>query len=316
MTFFHVANGHATTTLIARAGIPGETGIWADALHDGPVPAGLDDEGLRAARAGYLATRGDDGARFAASLAFAHTAIARSAACDELVLWFEHDLFDQLNLIHLLDRIAAAPAKAPAVSLICIGSFPGRPDFKGLGELTPGELAPLLDTRQPVTAAQCALGGRAWQAFRDPDPRAIEALLREDLSPLPFLGAALRRHLEDFPSTRDGLSRTERRVLEIGAGGPIDRREAFPRMHDGETSFYIGDLSYFAVVDALAALRPVLLEQDAGRIRTTAAGRQVLDGVQDRVALCGIDQWRGGVHLAGPGPVWRWTGEALQEPTM
>ena len=316
MTFFHVANGHATTSLIGRAAIPGDTDIWADALHDGPVPAGLDDEALRTIRATYLATRGDDAVRFAASLAFSQTAIARSAACDELVLWFEHDLFDQLNLIHLLDRMAAAPEKAPAVSLICIGSFPGRPAFKGLGELTPAELAPLIDTRQRITAAQYELGRRAWKAFRDPDPRAIEGLLRDDLSPLPFLGAALRRHLEDFPATRDGLSRTERRALEIGAGGPVDRREAFPRMHDGETSFYIGDLSYFDLVDALAALHPALLEQEDGRFRTTATGRQVLDGMQDRVVLCGIDHWRGGVHLEGHGPVWRWDGTSLQEPTM
>ena len=47
-----------------------------------------------------------------------------------------------------------------------IGSFPGRADFRGLGELAGDELAPLLHARVPVTEAQYTLAERAWQAFR------------------------------------------------------------------------------------------------------------------------------------------------------
>ena len=76
--------------------------------------------------------------------------IERHESYDELILWFEHDLFDQLNLIQVLTWIREhVPASKP-VSLICVGSFPGRPDFKGLGELTPKELGPLFATRQRV----------------------------------------------------------------------------------------------------------------------------------------------------------------------
>jgi hypothetical protein len=46
----HVANGTATTTIIEAAGIPGTMSIWADPLHDGPVPGGIDDEALLAVR--------------------------------------------------------------------------------------------------------------------------------------------------------------------------------------------------------------------------------------------------------------------------
>ncbi len=131
-------------------------------------------------------------------------------AYDELVLWYEHDLFDQLNLIQVLSYLAGRGPWPKPVSLICIGSFPGRPRFKGLGELTTTELGPLFDTRQPVSDAQYRLAVQAWAAFRFPEPTAIEALLRTDTSALPYLAAALERHLEEFPSTVDGLSRTER----------------------------------------------------------------------------------------------------------
>jgi hypothetical protein len=41
-------------------------------------------------------------------------------------------------------------------------------------------------------------------------------------------------------------------------------------------------------------------------VTVTALGRQALAGAIDRVHERGIDTWRGGVHLEGRGPVWRW----------
>ena len=71
-----------------------------------------------------------------------------TTAYDELVLWFEHDLFDQLNLIQVLDWIHRHVPAGKPVSLVSIGAFPGHPDFKGLGELAPDDMASLLATRQ------------------------------------------------------------------------------------------------------------------------------------------------------------------------
>src|SRR5205085_2959727 len=145
-----VANGTSTTSLIERAGIEGRCSIWADPLHDGPVPGGLDDDGLLAARAAHIAGRRLSPDEVAGELRRWRSVIDEDRAYRELVLWFEHDLFDQLNLVQLLDWIASRPRLAGRVSLICVGSFPGKPDFKGLGELTPPDIAALFETRAPV----------------------------------------------------------------------------------------------------------------------------------------------------------------------
>jgi hypothetical protein len=312
MPFLHIANGTSTTTTIEAAGLPGRTSIWADPLHDGPVPD-VPDEELMRIRAKVFADDSGDAGGVAAEVRRWRAAVDGVAADEQIVLWFEHDLFDQLNLIQLLDRLAASDAAA-RVSLICVGSFPGRPNFKGLGELTPQELAPLFDTRLPVTRAQYDLASRAWQAFRAPEPTAIAAFLASDTSALPFLAPALARHLEEFPSTSDGLSRTERRLLELAAGGPVWLGRIFPRMHDGETAFYIADVSFVHVAEELADCSPPLVtisgadgsDSLAGTIEITPAGREVLEGRVDRAALAGIDRWLGGVHLTGRTPRWRW----------
>ncbi len=321
----HIANGSSTTRLIEQAGIAGERSIWADPLHDGPVPGGLSDEALREVRARHL-TLGLDPDEWRAAYAHlteADGAVARARDFDEMVLWFEHDLFDQLVLIQLLDRIAGerdagGRASLPPVSLICIDRFVGHSRFRGLGELTPSELATLWDRRMPVTADQYVLASRAWLAFRSDDPRDVERVVASDTSPLPFLHAALSRYLEEFPDVDDGLSRTERRVLEL-ARVPTDTVSAFTQMHDGETAFFIGDLSFWNVVRELAGCDPPLISagdpRDFGEkarsvphvaLATTPAGNRVLDREADRVPLTGIATWRGGVHLEGRGPIWRW----------
>ena len=131
--FLHLANGTATTDLIARAAIPGGTSIWAHPLHDGPVPGALDESGLRAVRARYISEMATDVSYddVHAALVSWEAAIPQSAACDELVLWFEHDLFDQLNLVQLLDRSNPLPRRRRSSAWSASGRFPEGPTSRG-----------------------------------------------------------------------------------------------------------------------------------------------------------------------------------------
>jgi hypothetical protein len=314
--FLHVANGSSTTRTISEAGIPGLCSIWADPLHDGPVPHGVSDEELIEIRRQYLAGDGTAAPDPVNDVRAWRSIIARDEAYDELVLWFEHDLFDQLNLIQLLTWLHDARATSRPVTLICIGSFPGRPNFKGLGELTTSELAPLLDTRRRVTDEQYALAARAWHAFRQPSPEPLDVLRRKDTAALPFLSAALVRWLQEYPWTRDGLSLNERRLLALTSRDPLNLSLAFHRLNEGERAYYMSDLSFLALAETLASSTPPLLTLSSGddvakarfrrSIQTTAAGLRVLAGEQDRIAWCGIDRWLGGVHLRGREVAWRW----------
>jgi hypothetical protein len=295
-------------------------------LYEGPVPADLNDDELLEVRRRHLS--GQDGDR-ATVWAGPHpsvdpvndlrewrAAILSHESYEELVLWFEHDVFDQLNLIQLLTWIRDHLPAATPVSLICIGSFPGRPDFKGLGELTPDELASLVETRQRLNERQYEVARRAWQAFRAPTPEALDALRHEDTSPLPYLAPAIDRFLQEYPSTRNGLSRTEQRLLELSDGDGITLLRAVPRMHNGEQVYYVTDTSVAALAAELARTVPPLLRLDLSRagagnplpgvVALTDAGRSVLSGELDRIAACGIDRWLGGVHLKDGSRLWRW----------
>jgi hypothetical protein len=315
----HVANGTCTTRLIGAAGLPGVTSIWADPLYDGPVPGGLTDDELVEVRTRHLT--GGDATRVdpVNDLRRWRAAIAAHDAYDELVLWFEHDLFDQLNLLQLLPWIREQLPSSATVSLVCIGSFPGHPAFKGFGELAPHELAPLFGDRVRVSHAQYALAARAWDAFRAPTPEALDDLRHGDITALPFLAPAITRFLQEYPWTRDGLSRSERRLLELAADGPVALATAFPRMADDGDVYHVTDLSMVDIATALSTATLALLAYApddgdpagplGGTVALTEIGAAVLAARADRVAIAGIDRWLGGVHLHD-GEVWRWDDRA------
>jgi hypothetical protein len=124
------------------------------------------------------------------------------------------------------------------------------------------------------------------------------------------------RFLQEYPWVGDGLSRSERRLLELADGSGIPLGQAFPRMGEGERFYHITDTSLADMAETLSSTSPPLLTLERSGVATghvlqgvvslTDAGRSVLAGRLDRVATCGIDRWLGGVHLQSGSGVWRW----------
>jgi hypothetical protein len=299
----HVTNGDSAAGTLRETGLGGEVLAWRDALHDGPVPGGTRPELLRA-RAGFLAACG--WGREADLLAELErrdgqlTAALRDGV--RVVLWFEHDLYDQLQLLDVLSLAREAGARP---ELIVVGSFPGRPSFRGLGELTADELETLWPDRRAAGPAELEAAAAAWDDFRAREPTALAARAREDGAELPFLAPALLRALEELPAVGDGLSGTERRALEAIASGAATPTAAFVAAQDLEDAPFLGDAGFDRVLDGLATGPAPLVQAREGELRLTDAGRSVLAGDADRVDLLGVDRWLGGTHVT-PENTWRW----------
>ena len=130
----HITNGDSVGMTLHQTGLPGDILAWRDILHEGPTPAGLSLEQMSQVRAQFLAghtlgTYEDVLANFIQR----DTTLAHSAAHKEVVLWFEHDLYGQLQLIQLLDWFSRHNHRATTISLICINTVPGVANFVGAG---------------------------------------------------------------------------------------------------------------------------------------------------------------------------------------
>jgi hypothetical protein len=291
----HVTNG--TSVSLDRTGLGGDILTWVDVLHEGPVPAGLGQSELSRLRGIFLDGVWPGDSPAADALAQRDRTLERFTEHEEVALWFEHDLYDQLQLIQILDWFHGRTSGTTRLSLICVDRY--------LGSLTGQQLATLWPSRHTVTSAEFDLAAEAWLAFRSPDPMELEHLRHEDTGALPFLAGALLRHLQQFPSVESGLARTERQILDLVDAGRSDFASLFRADQQREERIFMGDASFARYVRSLSECRHPLL-RDADGYSLTPTGREVLAGRADHVRLNGINRWLGGVHLLGAEALWRW----------
>ncbi|MFC3769218.1 sigma-70 family RNA polymerase sigma factor [Paenibacillus sp. GCM10012303] len=322
----HIVNGDSVAETLKQGVVQGDILVWREIYSEGPVFAEQSNPDALAFRASRLEqTLGIPRDLFLSGCEAQERQLAGFRDYDEIVLWFEYDLFDQTMLCYLLDWFSRQSLGRTKLHLLCIGSFPGIENFRGLGQLSAGQLTSLSGTWNPVNHSELELGSRAWQAFTSPDPRPLAALLQEDCSALPYLKEAFRFHLSRYPSVHNGLGIVEQLLLEQLAGG-IDRPfELFSRVGAKVNWFGMGDIQFWSILRSLAQGREALLrlegvsdfrgfsgpppEFGSSRLVLTETGRNVLEGALDRIAVQGIDCWLGGVHLHGGSPDWRWVPE-------
>ncbi|MFK7692361.1 sigma-70 family RNA polymerase sigma factor [Paenibacillus sp. HJGM_3] len=322
-SMLHIVNGDSVAEKLRQGIVQGEILVWREVYPHGPAFVSPEAQENRAARAQYLElTIGVPSEDFIRISAAQEKVLEGFRQYEEVVLWFEHDLFDQTMLSRLLHWFAGQPPAATKLSLLSIGDYPGIERFRGLGQLTVGQLKPLSGTWRPIGAPELELGRALWQAYASEDPRGLERLLHQDTSPLPFAQEAFRAHLARFPSTTNGLGLVEQTTLERiqeGAGTPF---ELFEQVGDQLSVLGMGDLEYWHILRKMShGSHPLLEVQGVSAfpayneppaslrdctVSLTELGKRVLNGQEDWIGKQGIDEWYGGVHLQGHRPRWRW----------
>jgi len=195
----HITDGESVAGTLRESGIPGEVSVYGDLMYEGPAPAGLDADAWLGTRASWVA--GPGGVRPTLEearqyLRACEDTLAGFSRHEEVVIWVDDRLSDQLILIKVLDWFSRQSLRGTKLSLICVGRYAGVDHFVGLGQLNPNQLMSLADTRLAIGEEQYRTAQTAWNAFTSSDPRGIERFIESDTSALPFIATALRRHLE------------------------------------------------------------------------------------------------------------------------
>ena len=309
----HIHNGESSAGTLKMSDVAGEHLPFREILMAGPTPQGLTTEEWRSVRARFLAVDdGPDEEKCRKDLADQDEALSRFRDYEEVVLWFEHDLFCQVNLIYLLAWFHGQPSSNAKLSLVCFNEF--------LGPMTPEQMAALIDKRHEVTAAEFQIAAAAWRAYCSPDPENIESLLGEDTSAMPYLQDALFRHLARFPSTKNGLGYIENRALQLIADGRSSFESLFPVFWKTESEYGLGDSALWDDMKRMGRAKEPLIvisgDDDWRQLSRsnrfikssfalTEIGREVLAGRSDFIELNSIDLWLGGAHLTEDN-LWRW----------
>lgn len=316
----NITNGDSAAGTLSEAGIAGKIIAWRDVLHEGPVDASLALNALSKQRARFISERGwGDFAHVSGDFAERDRVIQHLDYFDEVVLWFEDDLYDQLQMVQLLDFFSRGEPRRKKLSLIVVDGY--------IPPLSAAKLKELDDARETVTEAQLELAQRAWKAFGSDDPSSISHLLSAKTSALPYLAVAFTRHLEEFPATTNGLSRSEREALTAVVEGHTTPVAAFMEAARRQESMFLGDIVFYSYLERLSGKKnPLVTWKDGSavvsptaensrefvkrKLKVTPLGRDVLAGKKDWQSINTQSRWLGGVEIRPGAKGWRWDPDA------
>ncbi|MWV45684.1 sigma-70 family RNA polymerase sigma factor [Paenibacillus sp. HJL G12] len=319
----HIVNGDSVAEKLRKGIVQGDVLVWREVYPHGPATLNASEADNRSVRADYLEqTLGIPPEEYIQSCEMQEKILADSDRYDEIVCWFEHDLFDQTMLSFLLYWFSEHPLQNAKLSLLCIGEYPGIELFRGLGQLSRAQMETLSGTWKSIGAKELNVGRLFWEAYTSQDPGRLQQLLREDTSALPFAHDAFQMHLSRFPSTCNGLGIVEQTTLEMVDAGIHAPQALFEHVGNKLHVLGMGDLEYWHILMKMSQ-EPYPLLQISGlqafpayndssillRNSTSALtelGRDVMEGNQDWTQKKGLDAWYGGVHLQGRCPRWRW----------
>jgi DNA-binding transcriptional MerR regulator len=207
----HVTNGESAAGTLRQTSIDGVVASWDDILHVGPLS--FDPADSRRLRAAFFAEHGWGDADILAAEMERRDALLAGAS--HVVLWFEPDLVDQLQLLQILSQIGPETV----VELVQTDEYLGAMDEEQLEALWPA--------RRRLEEATVAAAREAWR-------RVTEGDVEQDVQGLPHVRHALRRFAEE-------PERTKRQLLTGLANGPRTAVELFMANQDHEEAVFLGD---------------------------------------------------------------------------
>lgn len=294
-----ITNGDSTVKIMEQLNLEGDILPWRDVLHEGEVPLGLDFKALCQKRSDFIVSQGR-GDKKSLQQHFDHIIEKMDEAnwYRDIELWFEHDLYDQLQIVQILDLLA--DKKVEEVSIICTQNY--------LGEQTPQSLLKLYQFQEKITPKHYDLAKKVWSAFRQDTPLALQALLREDTSALPFLHAAIERLLQEYPSCTNGLPRSMQKSFEIIASGEDKPWKIFEAYQHTEEARFMGDSSFWALLNSyIDTPHPLLTTHSQTKlsppfspdesITLTPLGIEVMQAKKSWWDIGIVDRYIGGVHI-------------------
>lgn len=124
----------------------------------------------------------------------------------EICLWFEDDLFCQVNFWFVVSLLHTThPEKLSLVR-------PLKHSFYGFGGLNKGELIDIYHNRKPLT--KIAKINELWQSYKQNDTDNLLLIANELKTSYPFILPAVNAHVERFP-VGEKLGRPKETLLSI-----------------------------------------------------------------------------------------------------
>ncbi len=271
-SLLHITNGDNFTSKLESLDLKGDIITWREMLCEGKTLCNVGSESFWKTRFEFLNKNYKvSKSWFVEKTLKEYRSLCNHKQQDQIVLWFEYDLFCQINMLAVLSWLKTHRRHAE-ISLICSGKEDETDKLYGLSELSNEKLLDLYENRTFLTQDDIEFADYVWQLYCSDNPIRLENLIQYNNFQFEYLSEALKAHLKRFPTIKNGLNAIENRVLETAfEEKPESRKELLGKILSNQGYYGFGDTQYERII---TSLKPLF--NSFNPVKLTKKGRDVL----------------------------------------
>lgn len=210
----HITNGDSLNNSLLDLEIQGDFAVWREMLCEGKTTYKIGDQVFMDTRKAFLKNdynldASDYEEKFISQLEI----LKNHTAYDEIVLWFEYDLFCHINMMGCISYLMQIGCKIP-LYLVCSGRVSGEKELKGISELTTSQLKEHYQHKIALTRNDILLADHIWRLYCGEDHSSLQPILAKDSSFI-YLSNCISAHKKRFPEQHSGLNTLESHILQL-----------------------------------------------------------------------------------------------------
>ncbi|NVK86361.1 MAG: DUF1835 domain-containing protein [Cytophagia bacterium] len=289
----HILNGDSTLELFKHTNIQGETFVWREVLAEGPIDTDFNSDAFwnerKAFMCGFFGIKEED---YDQDVYLPFKAIAKNIKnYDEVVLWFEYDLFCQINMMALIHYLGQVREPWQTISMVCSGRIDNSGKLYGLGELSPDQLEKQLEKKLKLNTREFEFADEVYQAYCSSNPNNLYTYSIMPSDEFWYLADALQTHFKRFPNNISGLTEIEQKIVDLAESGISDHRKLVGELLRWQEHYGFGDLQYFNTINYL---KPLFEDFETLKLKTEPELSSAIQSLDRNMKLGGasLDQWQ------------------------
>jgi len=272
-SILHITNGDSTTNYLKKLNFQGDFITWREMLCEGKTSTDVGSEHFWKSRFDFLKQSYKVTKKQFIDLTLKeYRNLCNHKSQEEIVLWFEYDLFCQINMIAVISWLKRY-RKGRKISLVCSGEVKGSNKLLGLAELTEKQLKTQYQNKTELTIDDIEYADYVWQLYCSDNPIKLQNVYQyQQNTTFKYLIDSLLVHLQRFPSIGNGLNNVENSILDITVNSALNSQdELIRKLLQQENQYGFGDLQYKKQVndlkDYFSSFSPVKLNKTGIKVQ-------------------------------------------------
>ena len=272
-SILHITNGDSTTNYLKKLNINGDFITWREMLCEGKTEVKVGSEDFWKSRFDFLKQSYKVTKKQFIDLTLKeYRNLCNQKSQEEIVLWFEYDLFCQINMIAVISWLKRY-RKGRKISLVCSGKINGSSKMFGLSELSEKQINEHYKNKVELTQDDISYADYVWQLYCSNDPIKLQNVYQyQQNTTFKYLIDSLLAHLQRFPSIDNGLNSSENSILNIAATTKIPSQEKLiTTLLKQDNNYGFGDIQYQKQLTNLkgyfASFSPVKLNTNGEKVQ-------------------------------------------------